>query len=135
KLDDKPRSAKGWFLLGKLYSSQTEYGKAQDAFTKAHELNPDDEQFTVFYIHSLWISNNQQFNDAIRQLFKDSLVKNPKQADALAMLAMDAFLEHHNEQAVGYWQRLLQLTAPQSEEAEAIRKAIAKAQSEFSPHT
>lgn len=44
------------------------------------------------------------------------------------MLAMDAFVSHAYEDAIRYWQRLLKLAPEQSEEAQAIRKAIAKAE-------
>lgn len=128
KLDDSPQSAKGWYLLGRLYSNQNEQQNAVNAFAKAHEFQPQDEQYTVNYAHSLWELNQQQFNEPIRELFTDLLNNNPNQPDALAMLAMDAFLQEHYETAIGYWQRLLQSAPQQSEEADAIRKAIAKAQ-------
>jgi cytochrome c-type biogenesis protein CcmH/NrfG len=128
KLDASPKSAKGWYLLGRLYAGQNEQQHAADAFATAHRLNPKEEQYTVHYAHSLWELNHQQFTDQIRELFRNLLKNNPDQPDALAMLAMDAFLSHNDEVAISYWQRLLKLASPQSDEAQAIRKAIAKAQ-------
>lgn len=131
KLDDTPKSAKGWYLLGRLYTSQSEHQKASEAFAKAHQFNPEDEQYTVNYAHSLWLVNNQQFNPEILTIFKNLLNKNPNQPDALAMLAMSAFMSHAYEDAIGYWQRLLKMAPEQSEESLAIRKAIAKAQEQI----
>ncbi|KTC80000.1 tetratricopeptide repeat protein [Legionella cherrii] len=128
KLDDSPKSAKGWYLLGRLYSSQNDKQNAVNAFAKAYQFNPDDEQFAVNYAHSLWVLNNQQFTEQITEIFRRLLKNNPNQADALAMLAMDAFVSHAYEDAISYWQRLLKLAPEQSEEAQAIRKAIAKAE-------
>lgn len=128
KLDDNPQSAKGWYLLGRLYSSQNQNQKAVEAFAKAHKLKPQDEQFTVNYAHSLWQMNNQQFNEEIIGIFNRLLQDNPNQADALAMLAMNAFMSHAYEDAIGFWQRLLRMAPEQSEESQAIRRAIAKAQ-------
>jgi cytochrome c-type biogenesis protein CcmH len=127
KLDDTPKSAKGWYLLGRLYASQDQWLPARDAFLKSHQLNAEDELTTINYAESLWQLNQQQFNSQIRLVFVDLLQKNPNQPDALAMLAMDAFTRHDYPQAVMYWQKLLKLAPPQSEEAKAIRKAIAKA--------
>lgn len=131
KLDDTPKSAKGWYLLGRLYSNQSDWQHASSAFAKAHRFKPDDEQYTVNYAHGLWQLNAQQFNPEIRDLFKSLLSHNPNQADALAMLAMDSFMNHRYEDAISYWQRLLKLAPEQSEEADAIRQAIAKAQQQL----
>lgn len=128
RLKDDPQSAKGWYLLGKLYSSQNDHQNALQAFAKAHELQPDDEQYTVHYAHHLWLNNNQEFNDESLGLFKSLLQKNPKQPDALAMLAMNAYKNKAFRDAIDYWQRLLHEVPEQSEEADAIRKAIASAQ-------
>ncbi|PWY54847.1 hypothetical protein DGG96_14925 [Legionella qingyii] len=128
KLDDTPKSAKGWYLLGRLYTSQNKQQNAVDAFAKAYQFNPDDEQFAINYAHSLWVLNNQQFTQQITEIFSQLLKNNPNQPDALAMLAMDAFVSHAYEDAISYWQRLLKLAPEQSEEANAIRKAIAKAE-------
>jgi cytochrome c-type biogenesis protein CcmH/NrfG len=128
KLDNTPKSAKGWYLLGRLYVNQNDFTQATEAFAKAYKLAPDNEQYVVNYIHGLWKLNNQQFNSRILGLLKDLLDHSPNQPDALAMLAMNSFLSHDYEGAINYWQRLLKLTAPQSEEASAIHKAITKAQ-------
>lgn len=128
KLDDSPKSAKGWYLLGRLYSSQAQQKEAVAAFAKAYQFNPDNEQYAVNYAHSLWQLHHRQFTAQITGIFSDILKKNPNQPDALAMLAMDAYTSQAYEEAIAYWQRLLKLAPPQSEEAQAIRKAIAKAQ-------
>jgi cytochrome c-type biogenesis protein CcmH len=128
KLDERPKSAKGWYLLGRLYTSQNDDHNASKAFAKAYRLKPLDEQIAVNYAHSLWQINSQQFTPEIIEIFDALLKNNPKQPDALAMLAMNAFLSHAYEDAIDYWQRLLSLAPEQSEEALAIRKAIAKAQ-------
>ncbi|CEK10350.1 tetratricopeptide repeat protein [Legionella hackeliae] len=131
RLEAKPNSARGWYLLGRLYSSQEQWGEAQDAFKKAHELNPRDEATTVNYAQVLWQINQQTFNDMIRNLFKELLETNPDQPDALAMLAMDAYSGHDYQQAINYWQHLLKLAPEQSQEAQMIRRAIAKAQQQM----
>lgn len=128
RLKQQPRSAKGWYLLGRLYANQGQWQHARDAFAKAYQLNPNDEPITVNYAQSLWQLNDRQFDEEIRGLFQSVLKRNENQPDALAMLAMDAFIGHSYEQAINYWEQLLKIAPPQSEDAIAIRKAIAKAQ-------
>lgn len=131
KLDETPKSAKGWYLLGRLYSAQDNKQQALDSFAKAHQLEPQNEQYTVNYAHALWEQNNRQFNSPIIKLFESLLADNPNQPDALAMLAMKAYMSHDYSQAINYWQKLLKLVPPQSSEAKAIRKAIAKAEEQI----
>ncbi len=128
RLEHQPDSARGWYLLGRLYASQDQWQQAHDAYAKAYRLKPHDEQITVNYAQSLWQLNHQAFDTEIRTLFQSILLKNVNQSDALAMLAMDAFVGHAYQQAIDYWQRLLKNSPPHSEEAQAIRKAIVKAQ-------
>ncbi len=131
RLQQQPDSARGWYLLGRLYASQDQWPAAHDAYGKAYQLKAD-EPTTVNYAQSLWQINHQQFNDEIRALLHTALQKNAHQPDALAMLAMDAFIGHAYQQAIDYWQQLLKIAPPQSEEAHAIRKAIARAQRKLS---
>lgn len=127
-LQQQPKSARGWYLLGRIYVSQNQWQEANKAFSIAHQLKPANEQITVNYAQNLWQLNHQKFDDNIRALLKEVLDKNANQPDALAMLAMDAYTRHEYQQAIDYWEHLLRLAPPQSEEAGAIRKAIAKAQ-------
>ena len=131
-LQQQPNSARGWYLLGRIYVSQNQWRDANDAFATAYRLQPDDEQIIVNYAQNLWQLNHQQFDETSRKLLKKVLAKNAQQPDALAMLAMDAYAQQAYQQAIDYWQNLLKLAPPQSEEAMAIRKAIAKAQSMIS---
>lgn len=128
QLNKEPGSSKGWYLLGRIYSSQNKWQDAYDAFEHAYTLHPDDEQIAVNYAQSIWQINNQQFDNEVHRLFNIVLQNNPKQPDALAMLAMEAFMHHDYKQAIDYWQRLLKLAPESSDDAKAILKAIAKAQ-------
>lgn len=128
RLQQKPSSARGWYLLGRLYASQSQWDLSQDAFATAHHLAPNDVLITVNYAQSLFERHETSFDDEGRALLTNLLQTNPNQPDALAMLAMEAYTRHAYQQAIDYWQRLLVLVPEQSEEAAAIRKAIAKAQ-------
>lgn len=128
KLDESPQSAKGWYLLGKLYLNQQDVKNATIALAKAHQLQPDDEQYAVYYASRLWENNQRVFDGHIRAIFKKILSNNPNQPDALAMLAMDAYTSQQYHRAIGYWRKLLSLAPDNSEEARAIRQAIARAE-------
>ena len=123
----QPKRAEGWYLLGRLYLSQQQWDESTNAFYKAHLLKPKDDKITMNYAQSLWQKQAHVFSPEIRTLCKTVLMHQKNQPDALAMLAMDAFGRHAYQQAIDYWESLLKQAPPQSEDAMAIRKAIAKA--------
>lgn len=127
-LQVNPQSARGWYLLGRLYASQNQWVDARNAFSKLRSLRPQDEEALLNYVQSEWQLNSQQFNKRTRELVSLILQKNPQQADVLAMVAIDAFRSKDYLSAIDYWQRLLLLTPQLSSQAQTIRKAIAKAQ-------
>lgn len=124
QLQKQPDSARGWYLLGRLYGSQSQWSFAYEAFLKAYQLEPENEQITVNYAQSLWQTHDQSFTPEVRQLFQSILKKNPNQPDALSMLAIDAYQQHNYQKAVDYWSLLLPLLPRDSSEATVIRKAI-----------
>ena len=124
---DSPASARGWYLLGRLYGGQNQWQNARDAYAKSQQLKAD-EGAELGYIESLWQLNGQQYNEEIRQLLLAMVKRNPVQGDALSMLAMDAYQRKDYQQAILYWRRLLPMVPAESEEGKALRKAIAKAQ-------
>jgi len=126
-LKQAPNDAKGWFLLGRVYVAENDWAHANEAFAKAHKLDPNHDEFTLHYVQSVWELNQHVFDETARGLLLNILKKNPEQPDALAMLAFDAYAKHEDATAVMYWERLLALAPQGSEEANKLRQAIAKA--------
>lgn len=122
-LKNNPDSARGWYLLGRLYVSQNKLKKALQAFTKAYRVDPEDILITVNYA-SLLLENGDEKLGV--ELLEKLLKNNPEQQDALGILAMHAYQKNDLSVAVLYWQRLLNTLPAESEEADAIRIAIAK---------
>ncbi|MBA2649086.1 MAG: hypothetical protein H0U75_05690 [Legionella sp.] len=127
KLDNTPKSAQGWFLLGRLFNGQNDTKNAYEAFAKAYQFNPNKETYAVEVAFSSWRLNNQHITPDIQKILNKLLQDNPNQADVLSMLAMDSFFQKKYSQAILYWQKLLDLVPPESKEAGALRQAIAKA--------
>jgi cytochrome c-type biogenesis protein CcmH len=128
-LQKEPQNPKGWYILGRVYATQGQWQAAESAFSQALKLKPKDERIIINYAQAIWQNRQQKFDNETRGLFSQVLKVNPKQPDALAMLAMDAFMRHDYQTAIEYWQSLLKLVPPDSRDALSIRKAIAKAQS------
>lgn len=128
QLERNPNSARGWFLLGRIYASLQDWSQAEASFKKAYQLDHQDEAILINYAESLWQNNQQKWNENIRGLYQKALRQNPEQPDALTMLAMDAYLNHQYLDAIRYWKQLLKLLPEHSEDARIIQKAISKAE-------
>lgn len=126
-LDLSPKSARGWYLLGRLYASEGQWLSARDAFAMAQKLNPNDQKAQLQYALTVWQLNHQQLDDSTRPLFMKILAEKPNQPDTLAVLALDAYSRNDYAKAIQYWKRLLVVLPAESEEANATRQWIAKA--------
>lgn len=49
RLAQNPKSAQGWYLLGRLYASQGQWKLANDAYLKATQLAPSNKQYRENY--------------------------------------------------------------------------------------
>ncbi len=58
-LAEKPDSAKGWLLLGKLYASKKLFEKANNAFSKAYALEKNNPEISINFMESQYFLNEQ----------------------------------------------------------------------------
>jgi len=128
RLQEHPSSAKGWYLLGKLYVSQQDYQNAQQSFEKAHHLDPSVNEYSLALIENDLILNKNNLGANHRNLLSEILKQTPNNPSALSMLAVDEYTQHHYEKAVSLWEHLLDIIGTNSEEAKTILDAISEAQ-------
>ncbi|MCX7115504.1 MAG: tetratricopeptide repeat protein [Gammaproteobacteria bacterium] len=128
RLDHTPASAKGWYLLGRLYASVGQWQDATPAFAEAHRLQPSDVMYWVQSVMSLSQGSPQQLSATQREQFKQILLIEPNQPEALMFLAADANVHHQPDLAIAYWTKLLSVLPDDAEEAVMIRQEIAKAE-------
>lgn len=126
-LKEHPKSAQGWYLLGRLYASQHQWQLAAQAFKRAVELEPANTRAAINEVQSLQVLNNQRLNNKLRKRLQVILEHQPNQPDVLAMLAMDARLNHEYTNEIKYLESLLQYIPASAVEAGIIRKALASA--------
>ena len=127
-LSDKPDSAKGWYLLGKLYASQQQFKKSEMALNKSYHLEPSNLEVKIQLVEISYLANEQKMTKNTKKLLDEILVQWPDQLDALNFAAIDAFNQKNFALASKYWQRMLKLLPDGSKEKKAILSAIANAQ-------
>lgn len=127
-LRQNPRSAEGWYLLGKLYLDQRQYADAESALTQAHQLQPQSTETVVALAKANFFNHQGRMTPAMAKMLISVLESLTEPVDALNLLAVNAYRQHDYPQAVGYWQRALALVPPDSADSRTILDMISQAQ-------
>ena len=124
QLEQDPKSAKGWYLLGKLYMAQKQFSNAVDVFAKANHLQPNDAEIMMDYAQALFIT--QKTKQAVG-LARQVLLKNAQNPRAINLLASAAFQAGEYQEAIIQWEKLRSYYPFGSEDANALEAAIDRA--------
>lgn len=126
RLDTKPDDLNGWMMLGRGLQLMNDFAGGAAAFEKAAALRPDDPQLLADYADSLAMAQNRQLQGKPWELIQQALKIDPHQPKALALAASAEYEQGRFDAAKGYWQRMLAVIPPDSEDATEIRNMIAQ---------
>lgn len=127
-MQNQPNSAKGWFLLGRLYMGHGDYGKAVKAFSKANKLNPNEMNIQQQLAEAYFYHDKQSLNSTAKKLLLDVLAKEPQNLLSHHLLALDAYHKGQYQNAIRLWEEILPTVPAQSSTANMLLQLIAKAQ-------
>ncbi len=127
KLKQNPDDLAGWKRLARSYQVLGQPQRAADAFAHAAKLDPKDPLLLVGEADSLGSAGGQGQppSDKMLELYRQVLVLDPKQVDALWMLGFSAHGGHQDKLAAQYWQTLLTVLDPASQDYAEVKKALA----------
>jgi cytochrome c-type biogenesis protein CcmH len=129
RLEQNPGDVQGWTMLGRSYTSLERYREASNAYAKATALKADDAELWADYAFALAMANGQRLEGPSLELVKKALKLDPENPKALELAGSAAFQAKDYNQAINYWQKLLQKTPPDSELARALSQRINEAKS------
>lgn len=132
-LMEDPTSAQGWYLLGRLYTSQQQYNEANLAYANALRLSPHDIDILMNYAQTLSLQNNNHINEQALKLIKEILVLQPNNDDARNLIAIYAYQHQDYQTAIKNWEIILPHLAPTSVDRQNLLEAIATAQNKKPP--
>jgi len=127
-LRQNPASDRGWYLLGRLHFRLKDYNESEKALWKAYHAKPKNERYAVAYAQAVFLNRNQQLTHLAKRAIQNVLAINPKNTEAINLLAMDAYAKQHYQQAIEYWQSMLPLFAPGSHDNQTVSAMILTAQ-------
>ncbi len=124
---DNPQDARAWGILGKLYSVQNDMPNAVKAYQRASVLTTDNADLWADYADALASANDHQLSGKPLEMILRALSLNPKHPKALWLAGAEAHMRNDLKAAINYWQRLLAITEPNSEDARIIRGNLEEA--------
>ena len=127
RLEQNPGDVQGWMMLARSYSSMERFTDAAAAYAKATALKTDDANLWAEYAFATAMANGRSLQGQPLELIKKALQVDPENPKALQLAGSAAFEAKNYQQAINYWQRVLQKTTPESEAGKAIAERIAEA--------
>ena len=127
RMRENPDDAEGWKLLGRSYAALGRFAESADAYAKAAARSPRDAQLLADLADALAMTRAQRLQGEPEQLVLRALEIDPTNLKALALAGTAAFDRKDYSGAVRYWERMLPLVPPGSEDARSIQGSVAEA--------
>lgn len=127
KLRQNPDNADGWKMLGRSYAALGRFSEAVDAYARAVAYAPQDAQLLADFADALAMARGRSLQGEPEKLVQRALEIDPNHLKALALAGTAAFDRKDFKAAAAYWQRMLPLVAPDSEDARQIRANVDEA--------
>jgi cytochrome c-type biogenesis protein CcmH len=127
RLEQKPDDAQGWVMLARSYTSLEKYNEASSAYAKAAALKTDDADLLADYAFAMGMASGRKLQGEPFELIKKALRIDPQNAKALELAGSAEFQARNYQQAVAYWQKVLDRTPADSELARTLSQNISEA--------
>jgi cytochrome c-type biogenesis protein CcmH len=131
RLEASPDNSEGWAMLGRSYMSLEQYSDAGLAYERlAQSVDEEDTQRKAaawgLSAQALFYQNQGQMAGEVTRAIEKARELNPDEVNALGLLGINAFSTQNFEQALGYWERIVEV-APDHPQIAAIRDGIEQA--------
>ena len=131
RMEQNPDSdPKGWVMLARSYKAMGRYEESTRAFGKAEMLVNADPNLLAEYAEALALSTGGSLRGRPSELIARALKLDPEFPDALVLAGTAAYEREDYAAAAAYWERLLKLLPPDSEDAQALAESIKKARAQ-----
>jgi cytochrome c-type biogenesis protein CcmH len=127
KLEDNPNDPQGWAMLARSYSEMQNYKEAAAAYEKATTLTTNDANLWADYAYALAMARGRLMEGEPTDLVNKALQIDPKNEKALILAGSAAFEAKKYDQAIDYWQRVLQAGASDAEIKQTVTDRIDEA--------
>lgn len=125
RLKENPNDEKGWVMLARSYKAMGRWQESADAYAKGGSQVQQNPSVLADYAEVLATLSGGHFDDASRKLLQQALKLNPEEPQALLLAGADARERGDVKAAIAYWERLMPMIPPGSEDENVLRDALA----------
>ncbi|WP_439820933.1 c-type cytochrome biogenesis protein CcmI [Pseudomonas sp. HLG18] len=123
----QPDSAEGLYFLGRTYMAQDRPADAAKMFERAANLAGRQPELLGQWAQAQYFADGKKWSDKIQALTDEALKADPKEVTSLGLLGIAAFEGERYQQAIDYWNRLLEQLPANDKSREALQGGIARA--------
>ena len=134
-LQQDTRNVNDWMMLGRVGMALNNATTATQAFAKAYQLAPDNDDVRFGYAEVLTRSNDPQDNQLATKMLRTMVGQDHTNLRAMSLLAFNAFEQGDFKQAIGAWEVMLKLLPAGDSRIEVIKRSIAQAKSQAGQET
>jgi cytochrome c-type biogenesis protein CcmH len=124
RMKSDPSDPQGWLLLGRSWSALQRYQESADAYAEAVKRMPGNADALADWADALGMAQGRKLAGKPTEIIGQALAADPSHPKALALAASAAMERGDNKAAIRYWQSLLALVPPGSEDAQGIAATI-----------
>jgi len=125
-LKGKPDDSEAWYNLGQTYVGAGEFDFAIAAFEQVIRIEGEHADILGAIAQASYYGNNQQIDDKVQSLIDRALVLDINDPATNILLGMHNFIAQDYQQAIGYWQRIID-TNRQGVNIAALQEAVTEA--------
>ncbi len=130
RLVEQPNDVEGWFMLARSYQFLNRYAEAVKAFERVAALGGDqDPNVLASYADAVAMASGRVLTADAVGLLKKALVLDPFHVKSLWLVGTAAYQEKNYADALKYWERLLGVLQPGSQDHSQIQANITEVRS------
>jgi cytochrome c-type biogenesis protein CcmH len=129
KLKQEPDNLEGWVMLARSYKHFGRFEEAARAYGRVVARAEPNASLLADYADTLAVAQGRKLQGEPEKLIAKALELDPKHLKALALAGSAEFEKKNYAAAAEYWQRMLPLVPPDSEQAKAVNANVAEARS------
>ncbi|OZY36899.1 c-type cytochrome biogenesis protein CcmI [Pseudomonas lundensis] len=127
----QPESAEGLYFLGRAYMAQNRPADAAKVFERTVAVAGRQPELLGQWAQAQYFADNKQWSDKTQALTDEALKADPKEVTSLGLLGIAAFETKRYQEAIGYWQRLMNELPEGDASRAALEGGIQKAREQL----
>ncbi|MFP3516628.1 c-type cytochrome biogenesis protein CcmI [Pseudomonas sp. SIMBA_077] len=127
----QPDSPESWYFLGRAYMAQNRAAEAAGAFERAVALAGRQPELLGQWAQAQYFADDKKWSDKTQALTDEALKINPKEVTSLGLLGIAAFEGKRYQEAITYWERLLNELPADDPSREALQGGIERARAQL----